>query len=337
MLLTLRPDDCALRMVLLFWTIRQEQSSGKLFVAIFASELWVNWNSCVYRWKRSSTVLLIVIIFTFIYFTQLLCKLFVYSLVSIQCWISLRSTLSRKHRVKWKKRSWHHDNSSENSVKFRWSSYGFDGCSVDRNHLFVLTFILLYPFFSAVSPWSRTAWGREVHSTLVVTHASEHWVKRKRWSSHHGNPQETLFSISMMNIFYLMLLDSQIQFYPFWPNCFAVSQRTIQLLMTQHKRNENQPPVRTGGPVMLPTRKGEPAVRTGNSWKQTTCEGNARIPPSYEFSGQASKSPWLLWPNPSYLKQIRSLHWVAWSFTTILHLQFWFVCICLSTLQASVG
>ena len=229
MLLTLRPDDCALRMVLLFWTIRQEQSSGKLFVAIFASELWVNWNSCVYRWKRSSTVLLIVIIFTFIYFTQLLCKLFVYSLVSIQCWISLRSTLSRKHRVKWKKRSWHHDNSSENSVKFRWSSYGFDGYSVDRNHLFVLTFILLYPFFSAVSPWSRTAWGREVHSTLVVTHASEHWVKRKRWSSHHGNPQETLFSISMMNMFYLMLLDGQIQFYPFWPNCFAVSQRTIQL------------------------------------------------------------------------------------------------------------
>ena len=172
--------------------------------------------------------------FTIVYFTQLLRKLFVYALVSIQCWISLRSTLSRKHRVKWKKRSWHHDNSSENSVKFRWSSYGFDGCSVDRNHLFVLTFILLYPFFSAVSPWSRTAWGREVHSTLVVTHASEHWVKRKRWSSHHGNPQETLFSISMMNIFYLMLLDSQIQFYPFWPNCFAVSQRTIQLLMTQH-------------------------------------------------------------------------------------------------------
>ena len=62
---------------------------------------------------------------------------------------------------------------------------------------------------------------------------------------------------------------------------------------------------------MWPTTKGEPAVKTGNSWKQTTCEGNARIPPSYVFSGQASKSFWLLWPNPPYLQQINSLHWTT--------------------------
>ena len=147
-------------------------------------------------------------------------------------------------------------------------------------------------------------------STLVATHASEHWVKRKRWSSHHGNPQETLFSVSIMNTLIWCCSIVTFNFIHFDPIA-SQSHKEPSSFWWLSKRNENQPPVRTGGPVMWPTRKGEPAVRTGNSWKQTTCEGNARIPPSYEFSGQASKSPWLLWPNPPYLKQINSLHWTT--------------------------
>ena len=94
-----------------------------------ASELWVNWT----WWSRHhgnltgiavciaemDLLLLIGIIFTIIYFTQLLRKLSLYAFDSIQYCISVCSTHSRKHRVKWKKRSWHHDNSLEkkNSVK----------------------------------------------------------------------------------------------------------------------------------------------------------------------------------------------------------------------------
>ena len=88
-----------------------------------ASELWVNWT----WWSRHhgnltgiavciaemDLLLLIGIIFTIIYFTQLLRKLSLYAFDSIQYCISVCSTHSRKHRVKWKKRSWHHDNSSE--------------------------------------------------------------------------------------------------------------------------------------------------------------------------------------------------------------------------------
>ena len=91
-----------------------------------ASELWVNWT----WWSRHhgnltgiavciaemDLLLLIGIIFIMIYFTQLLRKLSVYAFDSIQYCISVCSTHSRKHRVKWKKRSWHHDNSLEKKI-----------------------------------------------------------------------------------------------------------------------------------------------------------------------------------------------------------------------------
>ena len=177
--------------------------------------------------------------------------------------------------------------------------------------------------------------------TLVATHGSEHWVKRKRWSSHQGNLQETLFSVSIMHIWSDVARKFIFEFIHFDPIA-SQSHKEPSSIRWRNKRNENQPPVRTGGPVMWPTTKGEPAVKTGNSWKQTTCEGNARIPPSYVFSGQASKSFWLLWPNPPYLQQINSLHWTTkLPNARVLHhdsaLAVLFVCMCLATLQASVG
>ena len=79
-----------------------------------------------------------------------------------------------------------------------------------------------------------------------------------------------------------MLLDSHIQFYPFWPNCFAVSQRTIQLLMTQHWVLKTSH--RSGQEDLFGDKQ--------DSWKQTVSKETREFHLPMSFHAKPARAPY---------------------------------------------